>query len=329
MRRIEQFMKDNNYYLSKYKSNVIAVDFDGVIAEFTDDIETFGKIVPGAREALGELRSQGYKIIIHTARPSNSCCLENLATYLKAEAVPFDGININIDCAWESQKPLADLYIDDRACRFEGDWSKTLEDAKNLLGLNNNNAHFVSYDCLLSKINDRAEQVSQFEEFLRKDTNWLTAPASTRFHLPEQGGLVQHSINVANTLLTMSKVLSPEIAQESCVIVALYHDVGKVGYAGIPYYVETNQHTFKSKGVRYQINPDCPYMDIASRSVHLISKYMDLSPDEVQSIRYHDGQYIQENRSAAHRESRLTRLLQYADNWCAGVLEDRLNPEKE
>ena len=70
-------------------------------------------------------------------------------------------------------------------------------------------------------------------------------------------------------------------------------------------------------------------VDIASRSVHLISKYMDLSPDEAQSIRYHDGQYIPENRSAAHRESRLTRLLQYADNWCAGVLEDRLNPEKE
>ena len=109
-------MRDNEYYMSKYRSNVIAVDFDGVIAEFTDDIETFGKIVPGAREALGALRSQGYKIIIHTARPSSNSCLENLAAYLKAEAIPFDGINTNINSEWESQKPLADLYIDDRAC---------------------------------------------------------------------------------------------------------------------------------------------------------------------------------------------------------------------
>jgi hypothetical protein len=48
-----------------------------------------------------------------------------------------------------------------------------------------------------------------------------------------------------------------------------------------------------------------------------------LSPEEAQAIRYHDGQYIIEKRSVAHRESKLTRLLQYADNWCGGVLEER------
>ena len=42
---------------------------------------------------------------------------------------------------------------------------------------------------------------------------------------------------------------------------------------------------------------------------------------EAQAIRYHDGQYIDENRSVAHRETKLTRLLQYADNWSGGILE--------
>ena len=42
----------------KHKSNAIAVDFDGVIAELTDDIEEFGKIIPGARETLVDLRDQ-------------------------------------------------------------------------------------------------------------------------------------------------------------------------------------------------------------------------------------------------------------------------------
>ena len=308
--------------MSKYKTNAIAVDFDGVIAEFTDDINKFGEIIPGVRDALTELHSHGYKIIIHTARPVNNGHLERLADYLTKSEVPFDEINTNSDCEWKSQKPLADLYIDDRACRFEGDWSKTLEDAKGFLGLSNNNPDVLNYDELISKIRDRKKQVSQFEEFLRKETNWMIAPASTRFHLPEEGGLIKHSINVANTLLKLSKLLSPELSLESCVIVALYHDVGKVGYAGIPYYIKTNEYTFKTRGIRYRINPDCPFMDIATRSLYLISQHVELSPDEAQAIRYHDGQYIQENRGVAHRESNLTRLLQYADNWSGGVLEE-------
>lgn len=121
--------------MNKYKSQAIAVDFDGVIAEFSDSIEDFGEIIPGVREALSKLPRLGYKIIIHTARPSNNGHLERLADYLTMEGIPFDEINTNFDCEWKSIKPIADLYIDDRACRFEGDWMKTLEDAKRFLGL--------------------------------------------------------------------------------------------------------------------------------------------------------------------------------------------------
>ena len=316
-------MQKNDLYMTKYKTNTIAVDFDGVIAEFTDDIEKFGKIIPGARESLAELRSLGYKIIIHTARPSDNGHLERLADYLREEKIPFDEINLNSDAGWGTQKPIADLYIDDLACRFEGDWTTTLEEAKTLLGLNGSDTDALDCDRLISKIKDRAEQASRFEAFLKKETSWLTASASTRFHIPERGGLITHSVNVANTLLKLSKVLSPELSEESCVIAALYHDVGKVGYAGIPYYIETNEYSFKKRGIRYRINPECPYMDIATRSLYLVSQYVELSSEEAQAIRYHDGQYIEENRGVAHKESNLTRLLQYADNWSGGVLEER------
>ena len=43
--------------MNKYKSQAIAVDFDGVIAEFSDGIEEFGKPIPGAKEAMAELLS--------------------------------------------------------------------------------------------------------------------------------------------------------------------------------------------------------------------------------------------------------------------------------
>ena len=314
-------MQKNDLYMTKYKTNTIAVDFDGVIAEFTDDIEKFGKIIPGARESMEELRRLGYKIIIHTSRPSDNGHLERLADYLREENIPFDEINLNSDAGWGTQKPIADLYIDDLACRFEGDWNKTLEEAKTLLGLNGNSPDILDYERLLSKIKDRTEQVSRFEGFLRKETSWLTAPASTRFHIPERGGLIAHSVNVANTLLKLSKLLSPELSEESCIIVALYHDVGKAGYAGIPYYIETNEYSFKKRGIIYRINPECPYIDIATRSLYLVSQHIELTPEEAQAIRYHDGQYIKENQGVAHKESKLTRLLQYADNWSGWVLE--------
>jgi hypothetical protein len=46
-----------------------------------------------------------------------------------------------------------------------------------------------------------------------------------------------------------------------------------------------------------------------------------LTEDEVQAIVYHDGQYVEDNRSVAAREGKLTLLLQYADNWSGFIVE--------
>lgn len=62
-------------------------------------------------------------------------------------------------------------------------------------------------------------------------------------------------------------------------------------------------------------------MEVPTRSLFLLAQQIALTEEEAQAIRYHDGQYIAENRSVAHGECRLTRLLQYADNWSAGALE--------
>ncbi|NLY55092.1 MAG: HD domain-containing protein [Firmicutes bacterium] len=175
---------------------------------------------------------------------------------------------------------------------------------------------------LLAKVRKRKAQVSAFEQFLANETTWLSAPASTRFHLCQPGGLLIHSIGVAETLLKLRAALYPQLSEESCVIVALYHDVGKVGLPGQPYYIEnSNEWMREKKGVQYMVNPGLVHLDIPTRSLYLISKYIDLTPEEVQAIRYHDGQYVEGNRDVAHRERPLTLLLQYADNWTASVLE--------
>src|SRR4030042_5508532 len=168
------------------------------------------------------------------------------------------------------------------------------------------------YTALKDKILERKTEFDAFIEFLETQTTWLTAPASTRFHLSEEKGLINHSVSVAENLLKLRDLLAPEIFDESCVIVGLFHDVGKVGMPGKPYYFPNpNEEQVKSKGVRYVVNSGLVHIDLATRSLYLVARYINLTEDEIQAIRYHDGQYIAENRSVAHKETKLTRLLQY------------------
>ncbi|MCG2735574.1 MAG: hypothetical protein L6282_04190, partial [Candidatus Methanoperedenaceae archaeon] len=74
------------------------------------------------------------------------------------------------------------------------------------------------YDALLAKIHDRIDAVNRFINMLHTETTWLTSPASTKYHLNKEGGLLEHSIGVAETLLQLRAALAPEISEESCVI---------------------------------------------------------------------------------------------------------------
>ena len=183
-----------------------------------------------------------------------------------------------------------------------------------------NNTNYYSH--LLSLVEDRKGAITLFERFLRTETSWMTAPASSRFHLSHPGGLVEHSLNVVRTLLRMRDVLTPDISVESCVIVGLYHDVGKVGAPGNPLYLPNpDEEQAKAKNAPYIYNRKLPHLDIPSRSLMLVSRFVLLTEEEAQAVRYHDGQYIEANRSVANQEMPLTRLLQYADNWACGVME--------
>ena len=128
-------------------------------------------------------------------------------------------------------------------------------------------------------------------------------------------------------MLKIRAVLAPEISEESCVIVSLIHDFGKVGMPGNPQYLKNetteNQHKSGHKpDPPYRFNKDLTYLSVPVRSLYLASKHVELTEQEVQAIVYHDGQYVDDNRSVATHEEPLTLLLQYADSWSGFVLED-------
>ena len=93
------------------------------------------------------------------------------------------------------------------------------------------------YEELKKKVVKRKKEFDAFINMLEKESSWLTSPASTRFHLCEEGGLFKHSVGVAETLLKFRGFFAPEISEESCVTVGLFHDVGKLGMPGKPFYI--------------------------------------------------------------------------------------------
>jgi len=179
------------------------------------------------------------------------------------------------------------------------------------------------YDALKLKIRNRKESFERFIALLENETTWLTSPASTRYHLAEERGLLKHSVGVAETLLKFREFLAPTISEESCIIVGLFHDVGKLGVPGQPYYLPNeNAWMVKNKGICYKTNPDVVTMGLAVRSLYLILQYIPLSEAEAQAITYHDGQYIDDNKIVAHKEEPLTLLLHWADYWTAHIYEE-------
>ena len=106
----------------------IAVDFDGVIADYDGwkGKETCGPPRADVVEVLEVLRAEGWKIIVHSSRAT-----DEIRPYLIEHGIPFDEINRNSSSQTGGTKPVATVYWDDRACRYSGDAHKDLETIRN------------------------------------------------------------------------------------------------------------------------------------------------------------------------------------------------------
>jgi len=119
-----------NFYPPGFENQltVVAIDFDGVLHNANKgwgDGTCYGDPLPGSIDAIKEL-SKKYKIIIFTAKAKSDRPLVNGKTGTKLVQEWFERHNIleYIDDI-TSEKPRAELYIDDNGYRFEN-WKDTL-----------------------------------------------------------------------------------------------------------------------------------------------------------------------------------------------------------
>jgi len=126
-----------NFYPPGFEnqSNTIAIDFDGVLHNANKgwgDGTCYGEPLSGSIEAIKQLSTQ-YNIVIFTAKAKPDRPLVDEKTGIELVKEWFEKYSI-LDCISEitSEKPRAELYIDDNGYRFEN-WNDTLNFVKNEL----------------------------------------------------------------------------------------------------------------------------------------------------------------------------------------------------
>lgn len=129
-------------------------------------------------------------------------------------------------------------------------------------------------------------------------SDFFTAPASTRFHLSEPGGLVKHSIHVYERLREMfsnelerntdGPVILSDEDEEKIAICGLLHDICKVNFYDVEMRNRKNERGQWEKYPYYVVNDQLPYGH-GEKSVYIISGFMKLTREETMAIRWHMG----------------------------------------
>ena len=99
------------------RTPVLAVDLDGTLLESPGEGLAFGEPNPGMVDVLNQVKAAGWKIVIWTCRPNSP----ELQEHLNQREIPYDHINTNPEGPPSSSPKILDVYLDDRAMRFEGD----------------------------------------------------------------------------------------------------------------------------------------------------------------------------------------------------------------
>ena len=153
-----------------------------------------------------------------------------------------------------------------------------------------------------------------FNKYIKRDgadnlLDWLinsdffTAPASSKFHSAYEGGLCAHSLNVFERyvkLLTMEHgdQFTDKISMESVAIIALLHDVCKVDF----YKTEYRNVKVDGQWIQvpyYSIEDKLPYGH-GEKSVYIVGSFIKLTREEAMAINWHAGGFDERVRGGSY-----------------------------
>lgn len=127
-----------------------------------------------------------------------------------------------------------------------------------------------------------------------ESSDFLTAPASTRFHLSSPGGLLEHSLHVFERMKAIcanEATITPgfnEPSMETIAVCGLLHDICKANFYAVEMRNRKNDQGRWEQYPFYVVDDKLPYGH-GEKSVYIISGFMRLSREEAMAIRWHMG----------------------------------------
>lgn len=162
-----------------------------------------------------------------------------------------------------------------------------------------------------------------------QSSDFLSAPASTRFHGSYDGGLAEHSLNVYDCLRRElnAEGLTDAYTDETVAIVALLHDVCKVNFykKGVRNVKENGQWVTREV---FEVDERFP-CGHGEKSVIILQSFIHLDIEEVYAIRAHMGGFDSSVRGGEHfigkifEKSKLALLTHIADMKATYICENQ------
>lgn len=169
--------------------------------------------------------------------------------------------------------------------------------------------------CIFEKLLQgvKREGVEELLNFIR-GSDFYTAPASTRYHLAEEGGLLKHSLHVYDCLMKKKenpvwKEALSDVSDDTFILVSLLHDLCKTYFYGEEL---KNRKTYDEEKVKaanprtvkrdangefiwetvpaYVVDDKYP-LGHGEKSVFFIMQFVKLTMLEIAAIKHHMGAY--------------------------------------
>lgn len=157
-----------------------------------------------------------------------------------------------------------------------------------------------------------------------EQTDFYTAPASTKYHDAYETGLVMHSLNVYSQLKRLCEWYKCSASDESIAIVALFHDLCKVGCYKTELRWRKDVNNQWEQYPTYRFDEDYTFGGHGSKSVFLVQSFIKLEPDEAAAINCHMGAWdttSYSNPTPVYERNMLAWLLHVADEAASFIVE--------
>lgn len=166
---------------------------------------------------------------------------------------------------------------------------------------------------------------------------FFEAPASTKFHLNEEGGLLQHSLNVCKAalkvreaMIEMDDSLREELPKDSVIIASLLHDACKADIYKKAMKRQKNEIGIWVDVPGYEVDYSNFPLGHGEKSVIVLLRAgLDLTDNEIMAIRWHMSAWdlpfqspdARANLNKAKDICPLLTLVQTADGLASSLLE--------